>query len=58
MRVERISRLAFYVTSRKRSELMELDSERLEAILRALFRRRLVARFGSWRSSQKSGAGR
>ena len=45
------SKLGFYVTRRKRSELTGLNSEFLEEFLRFLTRRRLVSRSGTWTRS-------
>ncbi len=51
MPAEKVSKVAFYVTKRRRSELRGWASDRLEELVRMIRGRRMVARFGTWRRS-------
>ena len=45
--------VSFYVTKRKRGELLEFDDARLIEFLQFIRRRRVVSVFGSWRTHKK-----
>lgn len=51
-----VSRIAFYVTSRKPKELLDLPAETIDTLLRFLPGRRRVTTFGTWRRSRRQAA--
>jgi hypothetical protein len=54
----RISRVAWYVTGRSRSELAKWPAELVPIAFLFYRKKRLAVTIGSWRRSPKSGAGR
>ncbi len=46
---QKFSPLGFYLSKRRRSELINLDDDRLRELVKFLPRKRLVTTFGSWR---------